>query len=437
MLSRARTIERARPAQILTTLVGLVVLETLFYSLYRLGDLKLYVVETIATCFFAGIVYLLCVYRFEHTADSRAAFWLILAGALLFRLTLLPLTPTLSEDIYRYRWDGRIQASGWNPYAVRPDDPRLAPLHPPGEPYGPGHDIRSIYPPLAELIFRVTYRFFPSPVAFKLPFFAADLLTVFLLAWWLRSTGGRNFQLAIYAWNPLVIVEFAGSGHSDALAVAAVVAALVIIRSHRTVSTLLLAAAALLKSFPILLFPLWLRIAGWPRTLRAWVNALLAGGLAFLCAWPYRSALAQVPATMAYYESRWQFNNASLYTILAKLSGSTELAAGVGVGVAAGLALWAAARRLDPARAAYLIFGAILMFSPNAYSWYFTWMVPLLCVFPNPAWLLLTILQILSYEVLIDYQALGEWHFRPAMLWLTYGPFYALLLWHQLRARRA
>src|SRR6202011_6375849 len=112
----------------------------------------------------------------------------------------------------------------------------------------------------------------------------------------------------------------------------------------------------------------------------------------------------------------------------AKLSGSTDLAAGVGVGVAAGLALWAAARRLDPARAAYLIFGAILMFSPNAYSWYFTWMVPLLCFFPNPAWLLLTILQFLSYNVLIRYGILGEFTFDPTMQWLVYVPFYLLLI---------
>jgi hypothetical protein len=52
--------------------------------------------------------------------------------------------------------------------------------------------------------------------------------------------------------------------------------------------------------------------------------------------------------------------------------------------------------------------------------------------FPNPAWLLLTVLQFLSYHVLINYQASAVWHFQTEYLWLTYGPFYVLLLWRWL-----
>jgi hypothetical protein len=429
-------LNRARPGlQTLVAFGGVAALEILFFVLRRLGNLKLYVIGTIAVCFAAGIIYLLALFFFEHTGESRAALWLILAGAVLFRVTLLPLTPTLSDDLYRYRWDGRIQQVGWNPYAVKPDDPRLASFRTPDDPPLPGHDIPSIYPPLAELTFRAAARFLPVPVAFKLPFFAADLLTMFLLAVWLRSTGGRNFQLAIYAWNPLVVVEFAGSGHSDALALAALVAAFVIIRSHPRVSTLLLAAAALFKSFPLLLFPAWLRRAGWPRSLRSWGDAIASAAFAAVCFWPYRSALRQIPANMAYFESRWRDNNSSLYALLTMFSGSPDLAAGLGVGVAAGIAVWAAARRMEPLRAAYLILGAVLMLTPNAYSWYFTWMVPLLCFFPNPAWLLLTILQFLSYHVLIEYGILGIWHWQPRMVFLTYAPFYALLLWQRFRTR--
>jgi len=431
MLTRAGSFLRP---QALIALAGVIVLELCFFGLRRLGDLKLHVVATIAIGLGAGVLYFVLLYALEHTEERAAALWLILAGAVIFRLTLAPLTPTLSTDVYRYRWDGRIQLAGWNPYAVKPDDPRLKSLRDPREPESPGHDIPTIYPPLAELAFRTIYRFLPSPVAFKLPFIAADLLTAFLLAGWLGMAGGRNFQVAIYAWNPLVVVEFAGSGHNDALALAAVVAAcLLIIRGRKMVSTLLLTAAALLKSFPIMLFPLWLRGMGWPRSAKGWLNASAAAGLAALCAWPYRSALAQLPDTMAYYASRWQDNNASLYSVLVWFSGSPQLAQGLGAGVAAGLALWAAARRLGPERAAYLIVGAILMLSPNAYSWYFTWIIPFLCFIPNPAWLLLTILQFLSYQVLVDYQVLGIWHWNREMLILTYAPFYALLLWQQFR----
>ncbi|MFY9530905.1 MAG: glycosyltransferase 87 family protein [Candidatus Acidiferrales bacterium] len=428
MLTNGSVHARRTPSQVITALLGGFLLELSFFLMRRLGNLELYVVEFITAALAAGIVYFICVYLFEHARDSRAGLWLILAAAVLFRVTLLSLAPTLSEDLYRYRWDGRIQLAGWNPYALRPDDPRLRSLHKPRESHFPGSDIPSIYPPLAELSFRAAARLLPSPRAFKLPIAAADLAVLFLLAAWLRRTGGRNYQLAVYAWNPLVVVEFAGSGHSEALTLAALVAAYVIIRSRPTLSTLGLAAAALLKSFPVMLFPAWLRRNGWPASRRSWGDTFAAAALAAACFWPYRSALGQIHQTMSYYESRWQNNNASLYAILAAFSGSHELAAGIGVGVAVGLALWAAWRKMDPTRAAYLIIGAILMFTPNAYSWYFTWIIPFLCFFPNPAWLLLTILQFLSYEVLINYQAFGQFQFNPKYVFLTYAPFYALLL---------
>jgi len=395
----------------------------------RLGNLKLQVTETIALALAAGVIYLVALFALERLRESQATFWLILAGALLFRLTLALLEPSLSTDIYRYRWDGHVQQAGWNPYAVRPDDPRLASLRDAHWREMPGRDIPSVYPPIAQLVYRLTWRLLPGPVGFKLPFLLADLLVVALLAGWIRSTGGRSFQLAIYAWNPLVVVEFAASGHNDALAVAGLVAGIVIIRRNAALSTLLLAAAALAKAFPAVLLPAWLRRSGWKNAV--WVAALVVAS-----AWPFRSAWRQVPATLAYYESRWQSNNASLYSVLAWFSGSKEVAAGLGVGVVAGLALWAAARRMDVVRAAYLLIGAILLLAPNAYSWYFTWIVPLLCFFPNPAWLLLTVLQFLSYNVLIDYAATGRWHFDPTLQWLTYAPFYALLLWQALRGGR-
>jgi hypothetical protein len=275
-------------------------------------------------------------------------------------------------------------------------------------------------------------------VLFKLPYLAADLFLVGLLAGWVRSTGGGNALVALYAWNPLVVVEFAASGHNDALATAGVVAAcLMILRGRGTVSTLLLSAAALLKLFPAVLFPLWLRRMKWPRAPWSWINLGLAAALAVACVWPYRSAWRVIAESLAYYESRWQMNNASLYALLAWFSGSRDVAAGIGIGVVAGLALWAAARRMDAMRAAYLLFGAILMLAPNTYSWYFTWIVPLLVFFPNPAWLLLTVLQFLSYHVLIGYYASGAWQFRPEMLWLTYGPFYALLLWQAVKSKKS
>ncbi len=427
---------RSPNSQIAILLPGFVVLEAMFAWLHHLRNLEFFVVETIAVGLLGGVVYLLVIFGLEHTPESRDSVWLVLVVAVIFRVTLWPLVPTLSSDLYRYRWDGNAQLHGLNPYLAQPDDRSLAPLWNTSDPYEsrmPATDMPTIYPPLAEQVFKYTARYLPSTIAFKLPMELCDILVMILLAAWLRAEGGRAYQLAIYAWNPLVIVEFAGSGHSDALALAALIAAFVIIKSRRTLSTLLLATATLLKSFPILLFPLWLRRNGWPRSARAWLEGAAAGALALICAWPYRAALHQIPITMATFEQNWQDNNASLYTLLKIFSGSHEFAAGIGVGVTVGLAIWTALRKIEPTRAAFLIIGSILIFSPNAYPWYFTWIIPFLCFRPNPAWLLLTILQFLSYKVLIEYQDYGIFNFDPRYLALTYIPFYAVLLWQVLR----
>jgi alpha-1,6-mannosyltransferase len=416
--------------------VAAVALEAIFAAMARLGDLSLRIPEFMALALGGGVLYCIALYALEHTRDRRVVLWLVLAGGLAFRLTLFPQPPSLSTDLYRYRWDGRVQIAGWNPYAVAPVDPRLTPLRDYGWTVMPVPEIPTMYPPLAELVYRATWRLLPDPVWFKLPFLLADLAVAAMLAGWIRSTGRRNYQVAIYAWNPLVVVEFASSGHNDALAIAGVVATLIIIRRTPALSTLSLAAGALCKAFPAVLLPLALVRAGLPGRVRGWLAAGGCAALAAACAWPYRHGWREFLGMLHAYQLIFSNYHSSIYPALLWLTGgSHEIAAGIGEGAVLGLALWLAARRADPTRAAFLLIGAVLLFAPNGYSWYFTWIVPLLCFYPSPAWLLLTILEFLSYKIFIDYRALGIWHFDPFFQWLCYAPFYALLAWEILRPK--
>ncbi|HEV2522729.1 MAG TPA: glycosyltransferase 87 family protein [Candidatus Acidoferrales bacterium] len=432
---------RFKSAQVLIAPIAIVALEAIFAAMARLGDLSIHIPEFMALALGGGVLYCIALYALEHTRDNRGVLWLVLLGALAFRLTLFPRPPSLSTDLYRYRWDGMVQNESWNPYAVAPNDPRLAPLRErdgsaaAGWQVMPAPEIPTMYPPLSELVFRATWRLLPGLVGFKLPFLLADLAVAAMLAGWIRSTGGRNYQAAIYAWNPLVVVEFASSGHNDALAIAAVVATLLIIRSRPAMSTLTLTAGALAKAFPVTLFPLALVRAGWPRKLHGWLAAGGCVALTAVCVWPYRYAWREFLAMLKAYDRIFRGYHSSIYPVLLWFTHSHGIAAGVGEGVVVALALWLAVRRAEPARAAFLLIGTVLLFAPNGYSWYFTWIVPLLCFFPSPAWLLLTILEFLSYKIFINYRALGVWHFDPLFQWFCYAPFYALLGWEILRKR--
>ena len=415
-------------------------LEAAFLRMHSLYYLKNHAIGFIELGLAAGVVYLIALYGFTRMRATRTTTILLIFAAIAFRAPLWPMLPTLSDDLQRYRWEGKVQGAGWNPYGIAPNDPRLAALRDEHYEVIPGRELPAIYPPASELLFRLTWKLFPGPTAFKTPFAAADVLVLLLLAWMFRRKEDRDFRVGIYAWNPLVIVEFAGSGHNDALALLGIVGGLALIKKWPAVASVPIALGAMAKAFPAVLLPVWIRRTGWPGKKVGWWAATLAGLAAVAVLVPYWNALGMLGRNMAYYEATWKNYHASLYTVIDWLTeGGTKIPAIVGAGASWGLAFWLAWKKAEPARAAFLLIGTILAFGPNGYSWYFTWIVPLLCFFPNPAWLMLTVLQFLSYNVLIGYGTLGVFKFDPFLQWLVYAPFYVVLLgtwWYGRRKRK-
>ncbi len=413
-----------------------IALEAIFLRMHSLYYLKNHAIGFIELALAAGLVYLVALYGFAQTRATRTTTILLVFCAIAFRAPLWPMQPTLSDDLQRYRWEGKVQAQGWNPYAIAPNDPRLAELRDKYYEVMPGRELPAIYPPATELLFRATWRFFPGPTAFKVPFAAADVAVLLLLAWIFRREKQRDFRLAVYAWNPLVIVEFAGSGHNDVLALLGIVCGLALVKKWPAIASMPIALGAMAKVFPALLLPVWIRRSGWPGKKTGWCAAALAGVAVLVVLAPYWNALEMMRSSLTYYEATWKNYHASLYTVVDWLTGGkTKIPALFGICSSWGLAFWLAWKKAEPARAAYLLIGTILAFGPNGYSWYFTWIVPLLCFYPNPAWLMLTVLQFLSYNVLIGYGILGVFKFDPLMQWLVYAPFYGLLLGNWWYAR--
>jgi alpha-1,6-mannosyltransferase len=418
-------------------LVAGIALEAAFLRMHSLYYLKNHAVGFIELALVAGIVYLAALYGFAQTRATRATTILLIFAAIAFRAPLWPMEATLSDDLQRYRWEGKVQAAGWNPYAIAPNDSRLKELRDRYYEIMPGRELPAIYPPATELLFRATWKFFPGPTAFKSPFAAADILVLLLLAWMFRRRADRDFRLAIYAWNPLVIVEFAGSGHNDVLALLGIVCGLALVKKWPSIASAPVALGAMAKVFPALLLPVWVRRAGWPGKRTGWWAAGIAGFTMLAVLAPYWNALGMLRANLGYYEATWKNYHASLYTVIDWATGGrTRIPAITGAAASWGLAFWLAWKKVQPARAAYLLIGTVLALGPNGYSWYFTWIVPLLCFFPNPAWLMLTVLQFLSYNVLIGYGILGVFRFDPFLQWLAYAPFYALLAGNWWYARK-
>lgn len=404
-------------------------LEGGFLLLRRLDPWDQHVPEVIAVALAAGALYLVGVYRVLRAplADARPILLVILTAAIVFRLTLVGAAPTLSDDLYRYQWEGRIQVAGWNPYLVTPADPRLAELRDSNFARLPGPHIPTVYPPLAELYFYGLGLLAHELAAFKWAAVGLDLAALGMLLLLLGACGQPPVRVLIYAWCPLVVMEFAGSGHYDALAlVTLLLANLLIIRKRPGASMAALAAATLAKWFAGLALPVFAVRSRW-----RWLAAFAGTGV--LLTLPYAGAGRGLLRGLEAYAEQYR-NNESLFALLSWASGRDDVAAGLALGIVVGLALHAARQRTEPLRACYWLVGATLLLAPSVFPWYVTWLVPFLCFYPNPAGLLFTVTVLLSHHVVTGYRASGVWHYEPWVVALEYVPVYALLVGGRLKS---
>jgi hypothetical protein len=321
---------------------------------------------------------------------GRQALALVLATATLLRLGALTAPVYLSDDIYRYIWDGRVQAAGINPYRYIPTDPALAPLR--DEAVFPNINRNNyaptIYPPVAQMMFLVATRFGETVPRMKLALVAIEAIGIAALVFVLHASGAPRENILLYAWHPLPVWEIAGAGHVDAAVVALVALALAAaVSSRRAWSGAALAAATLVKFFPLVLAPaLWRptrsTLGDW-RWLAGFAVVIVAAYL------PYIGVGSRVLGFLPEYVTEEALASGSGFWLLDVVGRAVRVPAAayfvVAASVMAGLAFGALRRPADPLAglswATALGTAAVFFASPH-YAWYFVWLVALLCVVP-------------------------------------------------------
>ncbi len=410
-------------------------------ALLVLGDFEARTVEFVGLYLALFPFYLVSVWFITRPAasgaDRRLFVWIWIA-ALAFRATLVVLSPQLSEDPLRYRWQGMLNNAGGNPYVEVPEDPRWSSLRDQTWPRVTRKDLPTVYGPIYEETYAVWQRAaealwpddpYRQAWSYKLPFAGFELLTAWALVWLLEAYGLPRERVLIWLWSPLVLVEFWAQGHNDPLTLFFVVAAFAAAKRERwRWAFAALAVAALAKFWPAMLFPFLLlerRSGRW--TLR-WRPALIALPIAAVICLPYLSGIDRVQDMLEGFVGGWR-NNDSLYGWIydwadRDFDRGTEIVARL---LAAGLAgVWAL--QLERAKAALAAITLLLLLSANCFPWYLSWFVPFLALYPVPGLLLWTALVALAYNILIPYGALGLWEPVEGFGRLEYLPVYALLL---------
>ena len=302
------------------------------------------------------------------------------------------------NDVWRYLWDGHLTANGISPYETTPQEvitsaeegsePHATLLE--GEVWWDVVDnvsfqgYRTVYPPLAQYLFGLSNRLAPASVfVWKLLIVLADLGTCWVVLSLLGAVGRNRSYVLLYAWNPLVIKEFAGSGHADAVMVLLMTLALLLLVRKRSASALAsLALSILAKIGSAALGVLFLRQTR-PVYWLVLVGVLVVGSL------PMLGGLVELSGGLGAYGREWTFNSGPWAAIrwLARVAGTSDPTAWAHwiTKVLSLLAVfafpWFSSQSSGATlRTAFLILAAIVLLNPAVMPWYLIWALPLATV---------------------------------------------------------
>ncbi|MCF6312849.1 MAG: hypothetical protein L3J39_10405 [Verrucomicrobiales bacterium] len=428
----------------------------------------------------------------QHRFRLRSPLSLILLFALIFRIILIFSVPIHESDFYRYLWDGKSSIHGINPYRFEPGALKLYEqnIH---TPYQDPHNgvtwqgrefsaeerpilkhlqqlrdhnlelhqrvshqaVPTIYPPTAQAVFAVSaFLFGDSLVGLKVILLIFDLLIIAVTIAMLRRLKINPTWVILYAWSPLVLKEFSNSAHYDAVplffTMLAIYFALDPARPLKTASALALGTLA--KFFSVILIPVLL-----PVRLSQWKSYALFATIIALAYLPFflwnQAGVAQVFAGLGVYNQHWQYN-AGLFALIQQslltfthLSPNNLQPAKIIVALLLITVIaWQSFRpkdeqhpELDLVRRCFVITAALFILSPTAFPWYYTWLMPFLCVFPSRAWIMLSWLLPLSYLDFHQNLAIARtffWHI-PAISWMIWLTFALLFLADTIKLRHS
>ena len=216
---------------------------------------------------------------------------LLIRLGILVRISMLLGLPMLSDDFYRYVWDGRVLLAGANPYDYQPiqwmdhlgeaasQDWAALYAHLNSKQY------YSVYPPVLQGLFGLSSWISGGNVALAVTVLKAFVImaevgSIWLMGKLLKHLNLPRKQILLYVLNPLIVLELAGNVHTEAFMIFFLLAALWLLVNEK-----LWGAAAMFtlsigaKLLPVLVFPyLWRRL---PRK-QFWIVTSLSVSMCIL-----------------------------------------------------------------------------------------------------------------------------------------------------------
>lgn len=356
--------------------------------------------------------------------------WFILLAvilALFVQLSFLNLTPIGSDDVYRYMWDGKVQASGISPYRFAPNDSALDSLRSPLIPASVNHpDMKSVYFPLTQWLFYAAYALSQESLwGYKLILFIAQIAAIAGLLLVLKKLRIPPKYVLLFALCPLPILQFGLDAHVDAVGLPLLIFGLVFyLDSKKALAYALFALSISVKPVALLLLPvLFLREKGIREKAKVLLvpSIILAGQ--FL---PYVFGSNPFEGLLT-FTSHWTFNGVVFETLnLYYANNQTSRIICAALLVASLLPLYRSKKNLTDVL--YYSVILLLLFSPVVHPWYVTWLTALLPFARRWSGIVYSAAASFTAYTIVQFKLYGNWEQSAFVLALEYIPVIILLM---------
>jgi hypothetical protein len=263
-------------------------------------------------------------YKLVQTNKSNLKFLTVLAFA--FRAVFILAIPNLSQDFYRFIWDGRMILEGFNPYLFTPESFISKGEFPIAQAQELYHGMGNLsashftnYPPLNQLCF-VLANLFPgqsilsSVIGLRLIIITADFGTLYFGKKLLVKLQLPAYHIFWYLLNPFIIIELTGNLHFEGVMIFFLIWALYLLQINKwRLAAVILAFSVSIKLIPLIFLPLLFTKLGWKKSLLFYSIVGLVTTLLFI---PFYSQqfLTNYTETVGLWFHNFEFN-ASLYYI--------------------------------------------------------------------------------------------------------------------------
>lgn len=266
-----------------------------------------------------------CSYKIIQLQKNNISY--LIGLAVVFRLLFMFSTPNLSQDFYRFIWDGRLILEGLNPFISLPKELILNPnFHlPQSQELVAGMGSLSAshysnYPPINQLIFVIAgissaNSIIGAAVVFRIVIMAADFGTLYFGTRLLEKLGLEKHRIFWYLLNPLVIIELTGNLHFEGVMLFFFIWSMFLLEQNRWKwAAVILAFSISIKLLPLLLLPLFLKNLGWKKAI--WFYSIVIG-VSVLLFLPFVSTtfLQNYTETIGLWFTNFEFNASFYYLV--------------------------------------------------------------------------------------------------------------------------